>query len=128
LDRLFIEPEKLRYWWHMVRPGLLEVKAASSEPWIPEDIYADCYAGRSMLWMMMENQAPVGFGVLQPNGDTLHIWAGHGKFFLEEGMKHAFEIAKAGGARRISFESNRPGWQKVAEKYGFKPRKWIAEV
>jgi hypothetical protein len=47
---------------------------------------------------------------------------------MEEGMRELFAIAKQGGARRISFDSNRPGWQRIASKYGFRPRKWIAEV
>ena len=81
-----------------------------------------------MLWLMVENDQPVGFGVLQPVGDSLHIWAGYGKFLMDEGFRHAEEIAKSGGARKITFESNRPGWAKVASRYGFKPTKWTAEV
>jgi hypothetical protein len=80
-----------------------------------------------MLWLLVTDR-PVGFGVLQPMGDCLHIWVGWGAFIMDEGFKHAKEIAKAGGARRISFESNRPGWGKMAKKHGFSPRKWIAEV
>ena len=81
-----------------------------------------------MLWLMVEDGNPVGFGVLQPMGDTLHIWAGWGRFLMEEGFRHAHEIALAGGVRKISFDSSRPGWRKIAERYGFKPTKWVAEV
>jgi hypothetical protein len=126
--RVFVEPQRLREVWEFVRPGLLEVKRASRDQWIPEDIYVDCFEGRSMLWLMVEDGNPVGFGVLQPMGDTLHIWAGWGKFLMEDGFRHAHEIALAGGARKISFDSSRPGWAKIAGKYGFKPVKWIAEV
>ena len=128
MDKVFVEPSSLRSVWDYVRQGLLEVKEASSEPWIPEDIYVDCYTGKSMLWLMVEDGVPVGFGVLQPVGDSVHIWAGYGKFLMQEGFRHAEEIAKSGGARRITFESNRPGWSKMAEKYGFKPVKWVKEV
>jgi len=126
--RVFIEPNNLRQVWDYVREGLLKVKEASSEPWIPEDIYCDCYSGRSMLWLMVENDQPVGFGVLQPVGDSLHIWAGYGKFLMDEGFRHAEEIAKSGGARRITFESNRPGWARMADKHGYKPVRWAKEV
>ena len=128
LDRVFVEPQKLREVWDYVRYGLLEVRQASLDPWIPEDIYCDCFCGRSMLWLMMEGSKPVGFGVLQPIGDVLHIWAGYGRFLMEDGFAHAREIAKQGGASRITFESNRPGWSKMAEKHGFRPIKWACEV
>ena len=127
MDRVFIEPQKLREVWDFVRPGLIEVMEHSTDKWIPEDVYTDCFNGKSMLWLLVTDR-PVGFGVLQPMGDCLHIWAGWGAFVMEDGFKHAKEIAKAGGARRISFESKRPGWEKMAKKYGFSPRKWIAEV
>jgi hypothetical protein len=126
--RVFIEPNNLRQVWDYVREGLLKVKEASNEPWIPEDIYCDCYSGRSMLWLMLEDGQPVGFGVLQPVGDSLHIWAGYGKFLMEDGFRHAEEIAKLGGVRKITFESNRPGWAKMAEKHGYRPVKWAKEV
>ena len=71
---------------------------------------------------------PRSFGMLIPQGDTLHIWCGYGAFLMDEGFRHAREIAKAGGASKISFESLRPGWQKVAAKYGFKPIKFMTEV
>jgi len=121
----YVKPEDLRHIWHLVRPGLLEVKEASQEPWIPEDIYAECLAGRAMLWVTEDID---GFAVLQPQGDTLHIWCGWGAWMMEDGFKFLFDIAKKGGASRMSFDSNRPGWQKLATKFGFKPRKWIAEV
>lgn len=119
----YVKPEELRQIWDRIRPGLLEVKEASGEPWIPEDVYADCYAGRSLLYLLGD-----GFGVVQPQGDTLHVWCGWGAWMMDDGMSELFSIAKAGGARKISFDSNRLGWQRVAKKYGFKPRKWIANV
>jgi len=126
--RVFVEPQNLRQVWDYVREGLTKVKEASLDPWIPEDIYCDCYTGKSMLWLMLEGGQPVGFGVLQPVGDSLHIWAGYGKFLMEDGFRHAEEIAKSGGVRKITFESNRPGWAKMAEKHGYRPIKWAKEV
>lgn len=121
----YIEPNDLRHIWHLIRPGLLEVKEASNEAWIPEDVYSDCFAGRAMLWVTDEFD---GFAVLQPQGETLHVWCGWGAWMMEDGFNFLFEIARKGGASKMSFDSNRPGWQKLAKKFGFKPRKWVAEV
>jgi len=128
LARFYVEPEKLRDLWHFVRPGLLKVKEASKEPWIPEDIYTDCYTGRSMLWVLTDGKDCVGFGIMQPLNNVLHVWAAWGKFLMDDGFYHIREIAKLGGASRITFESNRPGWAKIAHRFGFKPVKWAAEV
>lgn len=127
MDRLYVEPAKLRDWWDFVRPGLLEVREASVDKWIPEDVYVSCFNGHAMLWILLDDR-PKGFGVLVPQGETLHIWCGYGAFLMDEGFRHAREIAKAGGASKISFESLRPGWQKVAAKHGFKPIKFMTEV
>jgi hypothetical protein len=128
LDRVFIEPQKLREIWGWVRPRLLEVQEHSDGNWIPEDVYTDCFNGRSMLWVVTDQGKPVGFGVMQPLGDCLHVWCGWGQMLMDEGFRHIREIAKAGGSRRISFDSNRPGWERVARKHGFRPKQWIAEV
>ena len=127
MDRLYVEPHRLREVWDFVRPGLLEVREHSYDAWIPEDVYTDCFNGKAMLWLLMTDK-PVGFGVVQPMGDTLHVWIGWGAWTMGEGFRHAKEIAKAGGAKKVSFESRRPGWEKLAKKHGFRPAKWIAEV
>ena len=51
-----------------VRNGLEIILTKSPESWIPEDIYSDCFTGKSMLWVFVEDQ-PCGFVVLQPIGD-----------------------------------------------------------
>lgn len=124
----YVKPEELRGIWAQIRPGLLEVKEASDDAWIPEDVYADCYSKHSMLWVLEDDSRVIGFAVIQPQGETLHIWCGWGAMLLEEGFARVFDIAKRGGARKISFESTRPGWQRVAKRFGFRPRKWVAEV
>ena len=126
----YIQPNDLRNWWPFVRPGLEKIKTKSTEPWIPEDVYADCYSQRSLLWVLFSNDKPVGFVVLQPNGDTLHVWCGfsYEGGWLETGWEHIQQIAKLQGLKKVSFESNRRGWDKVAGKMGFKPRRWVAEL
>jgi hypothetical protein len=130
LDRRYIQPEELRSWWHWIRPGLDKIKTKSTEPWIPEDVYADCYSQRSMLWVLFSLNKPIGFAVLQPVGDTLHVWCA---FAYEDnhllgGWEQIQEIAKAGNATKVTFDSNRRGWDKVARQMGFRPRKWVKEL
>jgi hypothetical protein len=126
----YIQPQELRDWWHLIKPGLERIKEKSTEPWIPEDVYADCYSQNSMLWVLFRNGRPSSFVVLQPVGDTLHIWCAYGfeDGVLEEGFAQVEEIAKRGNATKITFDSNRAGWNRAAKRLGFRPRKWIKEL
>jgi len=124
-----ISPNDLRQWWRFVRPGLEQILHKTPEGWIPEDVYADCLAGKSMLWVGLSDARPVGFMVLQPRDDALHVWCAYlsevGHF--DAGWQHLMNIAQR-GARRITFESWRPGWARKAKQLGFKPRSWALEV
>jgi len=126
----FIHPNNLREWWGFVRPGLIEILNKSPEPWIPEDVYTDCFTQKSMLWVAQVDARPVGFAVLQPKGETLHVWCvyfvEHGH--MDAGLQHLKDIAKQGGAKTLTFDSWRPGWDRQARKLGFKPRRWFMEV
>ena len=124
----YVKPENLRKIWPFVRQGLEVILRKSPEAWIPEDIYADCFAGRSLLWVFVEDTYPCGFVVLQPIGDNLHIWCAYGKGDFDAGMDHVLRIAREGGARTISFDSWRKGWVRKAQALGFRPRKWVREV
>lgn len=130
MDKQYIQPNELRAWWSWVRVGLEKVKTKSTEPWIPEDVYADCFEKRSMLWVFLEESRPVGFVVLQPFNDTLHIWCAyadsHGHLMAAWDIIQ--EIGIAGNATALTFDSNRRGWEKTAKKLGFRPRKWIKEL
>ena len=125
----FIEPNNLRQWWGFVRPGLLKILQKSPEPWIPEDVYADCFEGRSMLWVAQDDARPVGFAVLQPQGTALHVWSVHLEHgHLEAGWQLLLNIARNGQAETLTFDSWRPGWERQARKLGFKPRRWVRRV
>lgn len=130
MKMVFIKPEELRAWWGWVRPKLLQIQAKSPEPWIPEDIYADCHAGRSMLWIGMEGDQAVALAVLQPIGTSLHVWCGwmQSGASIEQALEHVRGIAQSGGATHITFESWRAGWARKARSMGFRPKKWILEV
>ena len=130
MEKRYIQPQELRAWWPWVRVGLDKIKTKSTEPWIPEDVYADCFEKRSMLWVFLKEDRPLGFVVLQPFQATLHIWCAYA--YDSEHFLEAFdlteEIARAGNASALTFDSNRRGWDKTARKLGFRPRKWIKEL
>jgi len=130
MEKLYIEPKDLRSWWHFVKPGLEEVLRKSPENWIPEDVYADCMNGKVMLWVFSENNYPVGFVVLAVRGDALHCWCGWANSVghFKSAVECVSEIAKAGGSKFVTFESWRSGWERLAPKFGFKPRTWVKEI
>lgn len=130
MEKRYIQPQELRSWWPWVRVGLEKVKTKSTEAWIPEDVYADCFEQRSMLWVFLKENRPVGFAVLQPFQTSLHVWCGYAyePDCLFDSWELIKEIAKAGNANAVTFDSNRPGWDKTARKLGFRPRKWIKEL
>jgi hypothetical protein len=130
IERLYIQPNDLRNWWQWVRVGLEVIKRKSTEPWIPEDVYTDCYTQRSMLWVFKMNNRPVGFVVLQPVADTIHVWCAYAyeDGIVDECWAHTIEIAQSGDAKQITFDSNRRGWERMAKKLNFRPRRWVREL
>lgn len=124
----YIKPDELRKVWKHIKPGLETILQKSPEAWIPEDIYSDCFNQRSMLWAFIERNIVLGFVVLQPMGDNLHIWCAFGKGDFDAGLDHVLRIAREGGAKTVSFDSWRKGWDRKAKALGFRPRKWVKEV
>lgn len=130
MEARYIPKEELRSWWTWVKNGLETVLRKTPESWIPEDIYCDCYENRSMLWVTLVDNKPVGFFVLQPNGSNVHIWAAYleDPRYLKEGVEHIKGIVRNGNGETITFSSFRKGWEKRALELGFKARTWICEV
>jgi len=130
LDKQYIEPNNLRNWWQFVRPGLEHILKKSPEYWIPEDVYADCYSGKAHLWVFSENNYPVGFAVLSSKNDTLHCWCGWSNSVghFKNAVDCVSEIAKESGFKYLAFDSWRSGWDRIAPKFGFKPRTWVKEI
>lgn len=130
MEARYIPKEELRSWWTWVKNGLETVLRKTPESWIPEDIYCDCYENRSMLWVTLVDNKPVGFFVLQPNGPNVHIWVAYleDPRYLKEGFEHIKGIVRNGNGETITFSSFRKGWEKRALELGFKARTWICEV
>ena len=124
----YIPKDKLREHWDYVKHGLELVRAKGHMEWIIEDIYCDCYENRSMLFLGIVDNKAVGFVVLQPIGNALHVWAAwssiNHELLLQEAWQEIQAIAKQGGKSRVTFASQRKGWERKARALGFKPQTW----
>ncbi len=114
----YIPKDNLRQHWEYVRHGLELVRARGHNEWLPEDVYCDCYENRSMLFVGIIDNKPVGFVVLQPIGNRLHVWAAWSLINDEALFMQAFQeiqaIAKQGGKTKVTFNSERRGWERKA--------------
>jgi hypothetical protein len=81
-----------------------------------------------MLFIGIVDNKPVGFVVLQPIGNRLHVWAAWSLLNDETLFTQAFQeiqqIAKQGGKTKVTFNSERRGWERKARQMGFKPQTW----
>jgi hypothetical protein len=128
MQKIYVKPEDLRLYWDYVRKGLLKILSKTPEGWIPEDVYVECFNNKALLWAFSQDNRIVGFSVLQPQGDNLHIWCSYFEHNLDPCWQALLEIAKAGGASTVTFDSHRKGWDVIARKYGFRPRQWIKDI
>ena len=124
----YIPKDNLRQHWEYIRHGLEIVRSKGHTEYIPEDVYCDCFEQRSMLFMGIIDNKPVGFVVLQPIGNRLHVWAAWSLLNDEALFMQAFheiqQIAKQGGKTKVTFNSERRGWERKARQMGFKPQTW----
>lgn len=124
----YIPKDQLRQHWEYIRHGLEIVRSKGHTDYIAEDVYCDCFEQRSMLFMGIVNNKPVGFVVLQPIGNRLHVWAAWSLLNDEALFMQAFQeiqaIAKQGGKTKVTFNSERRGWERKARQMGFKPQTW----
>lgn len=132
MEYKYIDPQELRNWWAAVKPGLEKIKSKSPENWIIEDVYTDCFNQRSLLFVLIENNHYQGFFILQPLGETLHLWAAYSLEnsydVVENALKYIKGMAAEAKVKYITFSSHRRGWAKRAADYGFRPKQWICEV
>jgi hypothetical protein len=124
----YIPKDQLRTHWEFIKHGLEIVRQRGHTEWIVEDVYCDCYENRSMVFLTITDNKPYGFVVLQPIGNTLHIWAAWSAINNEElqnqAMKEIQAIAKQGGKSKVTFSSQRKGWERRARAMGFQPQTW----
>jgi hypothetical protein len=123
-----VEPHNVRQTWWFVRQGLEHILRKSPEWWIPEDVYTALVENKANLWLWIENDRTVGFVVGYVNGESFHIWCAYGILTdVGESFRQLEDMVK-GQCKRITFESWRSGWDRVARKLGFNPRGWVKEL
>jgi hypothetical protein len=81
-----------------------------------------------MTFLAITNKEPYGFVVLQPIGKAMHVWAAWSSINNEDLLQEAWQeiqaIAKQGSKSKITFTSQRRGWDRKALQMGFKPSTW----
>jgi hypothetical protein len=124
----YIPKDNLRQHWDYVKHGLELVRAKGHTQWIVEDVYCDCYENRSMLFLAIHNKQPYGFVVLQPIGETMHVWAAwstiNDEVLFQQAWQEIQQIAKQGGKTKVTFTSSRKGWERKVKQMNFKPTTW----
>ena len=88
----------------------------------------DAKSQKILVYFNQQNDKPEGFIVLQPVGNALHIWATWSRIFdydiFTKGLEEVKAIARQGGKTRVTFSSQRKGWERRAKLMGFKPQTW----
>lgn len=132
MEYKYIGSQELRSWWETIKPALERIRSKGNTGWIVEDVYTDCFNQKSMLFVLIENNHYKGFFILQPLGETLHLWAAYSLEnsydVVENALKYIKGMAKEAGVKNITFASFRRGWDRRAAAYGFRPKQWICEV
>ena len=125
-----IQPQELKGWWQFVRPGLETILKKSPEDWIVEDVYAQCFCKNALLWVFVEENKPLGFAVLVVRPESVHVWClwAAVRDRMREGSEIFWQTLREGNIKKVTFESHRKGWDKIARKYGFSPRTWVKEL
>jgi hypothetical protein len=124
----YIPKDQLRTHWEFIKHGLEIVRSKGHPEWLVEDVYCDCYEQRSMVFLAVTDNKPYGFVVLQPIGKTLHVWAAwstiNNELLLQQAFQEIQAIAKNGQKTKVTFSSQRRGWERKAKQMGFKPQTW----
>jgi hypothetical protein len=124
----YIPKDQLRTHWEFIKHGLEIVRSKGHPEWLVEDVYCDCYEQRSMIFLAVTDNKPYGFVVLQPIGKTLHVWAAwstiNNELLLQQAFQEIQQIAKNGQKTKVTFSSQRRGWERKAKQMGFKPQTW----
>lgn len=123
-----IEPKHLAAEWERVRAGLLEVKKATNDDWLPEDVYMALRQGNATLYLGIgDADEYLGFVVLRLvptyHSQKVEIWCAYSATStpaMRRFFPHIKAVARNVGATLISFASARDEWEAGAARLGFK--------
>lgn len=124
-----IEPQHLAAEWERTRTGLVEVKKATPDDWLPEDVYMSLRQGHSTLYIGTgEDGEYLGFLVLRLvptfHSKKVEIWCAYSATrepLMRRFFPHIKAVARNVGATMISFASARDEWEAGARRLGFTP-------
>ncbi len=112
-----VHPSQLRKVWPIIRCGLEDVARKNEVDWIPEDVYHSVKSGVAAVHLAESGSFLVT--CLNRNQYTndpeLHIWIARnvgGSDVITEGLELLRAMATNAGARRITFDSPRNGWER----------------
>ena len=121
----------IREVWEQIKPGLLEIKRLTPPPqWKPEDVYHECLAEKSHVYMDLEG-SPGEFVVLQSGVNPytaeteLTVWIAYSKnpHASDTHLGDIVKLAKSINAHRLIMQSPRKGfsrsrwWKSFAVEY-----------
>lgn len=122
-----IEPKHLAPEWERVRAGLVEVKKATTDDWLPEDVYMAIRTGQAVLYLGTGDAGEyLGFVVLRlvttTHSTKMAIWCAYSATrepVMRRFLPHIRAIARNAGATGIQFASARDEWAAAARRLGF---------
>lgn len=113
--------------WNIARAGIKEALERSAEAASVDDVKSACLANMAQLVIAKEDDKELCTMVVQRRKQQLHIWTARG--MLTEALVEALEdFARHLGCKRLTFDSNRKGWERTALRYGFTPRRWAKDI
>ena len=131
-----IEPKHLAAEWDRVRAGLVEVKKATTDDWLPEDVYMALRQGEAVLYVGSGDAGEyLGFLVLRLVATThstkMEIWCAYSATStpaMRRFLPHIQAVARNAGASGILFSSTRREWAAAARRLGFAPASVSYEI
>lgn len=121
MELVLVKPAELRAHWPVISAALDSVIEATSPDWIKEDVYARLKAGQAVVHLIYHLGKYQALFILTPEREefsgkeSLHIWIAHNgenPAAYDFGLDQIKQIAKNGGAHRLTLESPRLGWAK----------------
>lgn len=121
MELIIVKPDELRAHWPVISPALDSVIEATSPDWIKEDVYARIKSGQAIVNLIYHLGVYQALFVLSEDREefsgksSLHIWIAHNgdnPAAYDFGLDAIKQIARNGGASRLTLESPRRGWAK----------------
>lgn len=109
-------PEHVREAWPLVRDRIAAIARDCGEPWMPEDVFVQLMAANAYLWGTPDLS---GFLILQvsaqPYGRELHCWIVSNQTGEPPSAywDQLLEIAREQNCVAVTFENDRPGFQRA---------------